>query len=54
MRVWVTYLLGLTLMAAAAFGAYQIYSMKTQTACTCPDHSKVNGNGVYRHALLRA
>jgi len=54
MRSWMTYLLGLTLVAIAALGAYQVYSMNTQTACTCPDHSKVNGNGVYHHALLRA
>ncbi len=54
MRAWVTYLLGLTLVAIAVFGAYQVYAMKTQIACTCPEHSKVNGTGAYRHALLRA
>jgi hypothetical protein len=54
MRRWMTYLLGVTLVALAAFGAYQVYSMTTQTACTCPEHSKSPNVGAYRHAILRA
>lgn len=54
MRIWVTYVLGLTLVAIAALGAYQVYSMNTQTACTCPEHSKSPNGEAYRHAMLRA
>lgn len=52
MRVWVTYLLGLTAVAIAVFGAYRVYSINAQTDCVCADHLKQNGT--YRHALLRA
>jgi len=54
MRRWMTYLLGASLVAIAAFGAYQVYSMNMQTACTCPEHSKSPNGDAYRHAMLRA
>ena len=50
MRTLVTYLLGLTLVAIAAFGAYHAYSMSnTQAACASGGAA---GSG--RHAPLRA
>lgn len=54
MRKWVAYLVGLTLVAIIAAGAYRVYALNTQTACTCQEHSKSPNSDAYRHAMLRA
>lgn len=53
MRAWVTYLLGLTLVALAMFGAYHAYSMNTART-DCAAATPASGSGNFRHAPLRA
>lgn len=45
MRAWVNYLLGLTLVAIAAFGAYHVY------AKTSADNQCADATHGYRHVL---
>ena len=54
MRAWVTYLLGLSLVAIAAFGAYHAYSMNAQQASCGPADHTGGGVATYRRAILRA
>ena len=53
MRNWVTYLLGLTLVALAAFGAYHVYSLTTAQS-DCASAAPAGGGYSGRHAPLRA
>jgi len=52
MRAWVTYMLGISLVVVAVFGAYQAYSMHAQT--TCAGVMPASGTNNFRHAPLRA